>query len=296
MTVDKRVVLVTGASRGFGAAGARELARRGHRVIATMRNPAKDGADVTAGYEDLIDAVEMDVTNPAQVTEVVEGIVARYGRIDAVVNNAGYGLYGTIEDLTEEEVFRQFNTNFLGEWRVCRTVVPHMRANGGGTIVNVSSLGAKLVAPLTGMYSASKAAIEAMSEALRLEVARFGIKVTMLEPGMYKSNWTTTSLDICKKLQDGTSPYQKSAEAALSAFREMAETRPGSEAVGVAMADMVELVQNPPIRQPIGEDAYRLAHSRAMTPDDAWERTMMTGPFFAGVPNLNDAAAGFAGY
>ena len=154
----------------------------------------------------------------------------------------------------------------------------------------------KLVAPLTGIYSASKAAIEAMTEALRLEVARFGIKVTLLEPGMYKSNWTTTSLDVCGKSRDGSSPYQRSADAALAAFRQMAETRPGSEAVGVAMADMVELEQNPPIRMPVGEDAHRLSLSRSMTPDDAWERTMMTGPFFDGVPNLNDAAAGFAGY
>lgn len=293
--MEQRVVLITGASRGFGEVAARELARRGHRVVASMRSPERDGDRVRAGYEELIETVRLDVTESDQVVAAVEGIVARHGRIDAVVNNAGYGLYGAVEDLTEEELFRQFNTNFMGEWRVCKAVVPHMRAAGGGTIVNVSSLGAKLVAPLTGMYSATKAAIEAMTEALRYEVDRFGIKVTMLEPGMYRSDWATTSLAVCEALSEGRSPYQKSAEKALEAFRVMAETRPGPEAVGIVMADMVELQQTPPVRLPIGDDAYKLAIARTLSSDDAWEKSVKTGPFFEDVV-LSSDGAGFAGY
>ncbi|WP_183407787.1 SDR family oxidoreductase [Nocardioides marmoriginsengisoli] len=293
--MDQRVVLITGASRGFGEVAARELARRGHRVIASMRKPEVDGEKVRAGYEDLMTTVSLDVTDPAAVNAVVSSIVAEHGRIDAVVNNAGYGLYGAVEDLSEEELFQQFNTNFMGEWRVCKAVVPHMRAAGGGTIVNVSSLGARFVAPLTGMYSATKAAIEAMSEALRYEVDRFNIKVTMLEPGMYKSDWATTSLAVCDALSAGTSPYQESAEKALDAFRVMAETRPGPEAVGMVMADMVELQQNPPVRIPIGEDAFRLTMARTFASDDAWEKSMKTGPFFDGVV-APEAGPGFAGY
>lgn len=293
----ERVVIVTGASRGFGEAASRELARRGHRVIATMRNPQRDGPQVVAGYEDRIVVERLDVTDAAQVAEVVDRVAERFGRIDAVVNNAGYGLYGAIDELTEEEVFTQFNTNFMGEWRVCRAVVPHMRVAGRGTIVNVSSLGAKLVAPLTGMYSATKAAIEAMTECLRYELDRFGIWVMALEPGMYRSDWQTTSLAMSEALAAGTSNYQESAERALKAFREMAATRPGSEAVAMVMADMCELQQRPPLRLPIGDDAYRLAGARAAATDDAWEESIMQGPFFEGVRSGRaEEVSGFSGY
>ena len=208
-----KVVIVTGASRGFGEAATRELARRGHRVVATMRNPGRDAAKVVAGYEESITVEALDVTDSARVVEVVDRAAERFGRIDALVNNAGYGLYGAIDELTEDEVRTQFDTNFMGEWRMCRAVVPHMRAAGRGTIINVSSLGAKLVAPLTGMYSATKAAIEAMTECLRYELDRFGIWVMALEPGMYKSDWQTTSLALSERPAAGDSNYQESADA-----------------------------------------------------------------------------------
>jgi len=172
-----------------------------------------------------------------------------------------------------------------------------MRAAGGGTIINVSSLGAKLVAPLTGMYSATKAAIEAMTECLRYEVDRWGIWVMAVEPGMYRSDWQTASLAVSEVLQRGESVYQKSAERALDAFRAMAETRPGSEAVAAVLADMAELVQRPPLRLPIGEDAHRLSIARAHSTDDAWEASVMSGPFFEGVTSgRGDGPGGFSGY
>ena len=262
-----------------------------------MRNPERDGPGVVSGFEDSITVEALDVTDSAQVVDVVDRTAARFGRIDAVVNNAGYGLYGAIDELTEEEVRTQFDTNFMGEWRVCRAVVPHMRAAGRGTIINVSSLGAKLVAPLTGMYSATKAAIEAMTECLRYELDRFGIWVMALEPGMYKSDWQTTSLAVSERLAAGDSNYQASAERALKAFREMATTRPGSEAVAMVMADMCELEQRPPLRLPIGDDAYRLSLARAAATDDDWERSVMSGPFFEGVePVRRDGPSGFSGY
>jgi NAD(P)-dependent dehydrogenase (short-subunit alcohol dehydrogenase family) len=293
----ERVVLITGASRGFGEAAARELARRGHVVVATMRQPERDGEKVSAGFDDRIRVRQLDVTNSGQVVDVVDSAVAEFGRLDAVISNAGYGLYGAVEELTEAEVARQFDTNFMGQWRVCRAVVPHMREAGRGTIINVSSLGARLVAPLTGMYSATKAAIEAMTECLRYEVDRFGIWVMMLEPGMYRSDWQTTSLAVSEVLDRGESVYQESAEHALDAFRKMAETRPGSEAVAAVMADMAEVQQRPPLRLPIGEDAYRLSLARASATDDAWEESIMNGPFFAGVSRGRDEGeSGFSGY
>lgn len=291
----QRVVIISGASRGFGQAAARELARRGHHVVATMRNPGRDAAGVVRGYESNITVEELDVTVAAQVVDVVDRTAATFGRIDAVINNAGYGLYGAVDELTEAEVQRQFDTNFMGEWRMCRAVVPHMRAARSGTIINVSSLGAKLVAPLTGMYSATKAAIEAMTECMRYELDRFGIWVMCLEPGMYKSDWQTTSLALSEVLAAGTSNYQASADRALGAFREMAGTRPGSEAVAMVMADMCELQQRPPLRLPVGDDAYRLSLARAAATDDAWEASIMTGPFFEDVERA-EPKSGFSGY
>jgi len=295
--MQRQVVLITGASRGFGEATARELARRCHTVVATMRSPDRDGAKVTAGFEDQIHPMRLDVTSWKETFDAVEDCVQEFGAIDAIVNNAGFGLYGAIEDLTEAEVGRIFDTNFIGQWRLCKAVLPHMRAQGSGRIINVSSLGAKLVAPLTGMYSATKAAVEAMTEAMRYEVERFGVSVTMIEPGMYKSDWQTSSLDVCASLSSGDTPYKESAERALSAFREMALTRPGSEVVAATIADLVELEQRPPLRLPIGEDAWRLTQARQMSTDEEWEVSIKQGPFFHDVSSSDSKSVPhFSGY
>jgi NAD(P)-dependent dehydrogenase (short-subunit alcohol dehydrogenase family) len=292
-----QIVLITGASRGFGEAATRELARRGHTVIATMRSPERDGAKVASGFEDQIHPTRLDVTSWTETSDAVENCVKQFGAIDAVINNAGYGLYGAVEDLGEDEVARIFDTNFMGQWRLCKAAVPYMRAQGRGRIVNVSSLGAKLVAPLTGMYSATKAAVEAMTEALRYEVERFGISVTMIEPGMYKSDWQTSSLDVCATLSSGNTPYRESAERALTAFRQMAITRPGSEVVAATIADLVELEQRPPLRLPIGEDAWRLTQARQMSTDEEWEVSIKQGPFFQNISSSDsEAVPGFSGY
>jgi NAD(P)-dependent dehydrogenase (short-subunit alcohol dehydrogenase family) len=292
-----QVVLITGASRGFGEAAARELARRGHTVVATMRSPDRDGAKVAMGFEDQIHPTRLDVTSWTEASDAIENCVQKFGAIDAVINNAGYGLYGAVEDLGENEVARIFDTNFMGQWRLCKAALPYMRSRGSGRIVNVSSLGATLVAPLTGMYSATKAAVEAMTEALRYEVERFGISVTMIEPGMYKSDWQTSSLDVCAALRSGDSPYRESAERALTAFREMAMTRPGSDVVAATIADIVELEQMPPLRLPIGEDAWRLTQARQKSTDEEWEASIKQGPFFHGIsPSNPEAVPGFSGY
>jgi NAD(P)-dependent dehydrogenase (short-subunit alcohol dehydrogenase family) len=287
--MQRKLVLISGASRGFGEATARELARRGHTVVATMRSPDRDGPRVAAGYEDRIHTTRLDVTSWSETLAAVDDCCERFGAIHAVINNAGYGLYGAVEDLDEEEVLRVFDTNLMGQWRLCKAVLPHMRAQGAGRIINVSSLGATLVAPLTGMYSASKAAVEAMTEALRYEVERFGIWVTMIEPGMYRSDWQTSSLDVCGALGRGESPYQESANRALTAFREMALTRPGSDVVAATLADLVELEQKPPLRLPVGEDAWRLTQARQKSTDEEWEASIQRGPFF------QDASAAEAG-
>ncbi|MDW3220906.1 MAG: SDR family oxidoreductase [Acidimicrobiales bacterium] len=286
-----RVVIVTGASKGFGMAASQELARRGHTVVATMRSPDRDGPAVREGFEDLIHVAQLDVTDGEQTTAVVDDTLERFGRIDAIVNNAGYGLYGTVEDVGVDEVMRLIDTNLLGQLRLCQAVIGPMREAGRGTIVNVASAGVYIVAPLTGLYSASKMAVAAMTEALRLEVKQFGIHVVSVEPGMYRSDWQYGSLDVCRRLENEESAYQEASMRALEAFREMGETRPGTATTGATIADMVELEQEPPLHVPVGDDAYRLREQRRMLTDEAWEQMMLQGPFFH-----EGSSEGFAGY
>ena len=268
------VVLITGASRGFGEAAAREIASRGNTVVATMRNPARDAAKVVEGFEDRIHPVELDVMDGPAVERVVAETIVRFGRIDVVINNAGYGLYGPVEDFSDEEIRRQMDTNFIGQWRLCKAVLPHMRAQRYGKIVNVSSLSGQVASPLMAFYAASKHAIEAMTEALAGELLPWNVQVTILEPGMYRSDWQTTNLDVSIAVREGKSPYGKGVERALAQFRSLARTRPGSDAVAAAMADIVELQQPLPLRWPIGNDCVQMIRERRMTPDDEWERRM----------------------
>jgi NAD(P)-dependent dehydrogenase (short-subunit alcohol dehydrogenase family) len=268
----ENVVLITGASRGFGEAAARELAARGNIVVATMRNPGRDAANVIRGFEDRIHPVELDVMDSAGVASAVAWSLQRFGRLDAVINNAGYGLYGPVEDLNEAEVRRQIDTNFVGQWRLVRAAMPHMRERRRGKFLNVSSLSGAVASAVTSFYAASKHMVEAMTEALAEETRQWGIQATSIEPGMYRSDWQTTNLDVCETVREGRSPYQKGLDRLLSNFRARAITRPSSDSVAQGMADIVQLEQALPLRWPIGEDCVRMTQARRLTDDDTWER------------------------
>ena len=289
MVLEDQVVFITGASRGFGFAAAEELVARGHRVAATMRNPERDGAAVQALDPERVEVLRCDVTERVTIDAAVHGAVERFGRVDALFNNAGYGLYGPIEDLSEEEILREMDTNFVGQIRVAQALLPTMRAQGAGKIINVSSLAGRIVGPLMGLYAASKWAVEAMSEALRYEVSRWGVDVTILEPGMYQSDWQTTNLDVAAAVREGRSAYQESAEHALAEFRKRAATRPGSRSVATAVADIVELVQQLPMRWPVGEDTVQTIRLREAMTDQEWEErlrgdaNLYRAAFFRGV-------------
>lgn len=270
--MQNQVVLITGASRGFGEAAARELALRGHSVVATMRRPERDGPGVMRDLEDRISVTACDVTDRASVDAAVAFTLEQHGRIDALFNNAGYGLWGPIEELSEAEVQRQMDTNFNGQLRLAQAVLPAMRKQGAGKIINVSSTSGKVVGPMLGLYSASKYAVEAMSEALRYEVARWGVQVLILEPGQYQSDWQVASLDVAGTMREGTSLYQEAAEAALEEFRARAINRPGSRTVGAVVADIVEIEQPLPMRWVVGEDSERMIAMRESMSDEQWER------------------------
>jgi NAD(P)-dependent dehydrogenase (short-subunit alcohol dehydrogenase family) len=178
-----KVILITGASSGIGQACGEHLAARGFRVFGAQRRPAPSNA---------VETITMDVTDDASVERGVATVLERAGRIDVVVNNAGFAIQGSVEDTSIAEAREQLETNFFGALRVCRAVLPVMRQQGGGHIVQISSLAGVIGLPFSGLYSASKFALEGMTESLRLETRRFGIHVAMIEPGDFQSNLPAT--------------------------------------------------------------------------------------------------------
>ncbi|MBL7963281.1 MAG: SDR family oxidoreductase [Flavobacteriales bacterium] len=231
-----KVVLVTGGAQGIGRAICTRLVAGGWTVFGTSRQ--REG--VTEGGYTL---VRMDVTDEDSVRRAVEEVVARAGRLDAVVNNAGVGIMGAVEDISPELAQRHFNVNVSGPHRVVRASLPHLRAAGGGHVVMISSLAANFGLPFRGFYSAGKAALERMSEALALEVRPFGIEVVVVEPGDVR-----TSIAEGRAMPGSISAhYQARYDATLAqADRSVAKAR-GPEAV----AALVERILNDPRPAPL---------------------------------------------
>jgi len=185
------VVLVTGASSGIGKACSEWLFARGCRVYGTSRQAPRALVEArTSDLAPLLRMIPLDVTSDSSVEAAVGSVLACEGRIDAVVNNAGFGIAGAVEFTTMDEAREQFETNFFGTVRVCRAVLPVMRQQGSGRILNVSSIAGRIGIPFQAFYSASKFAIEGFTEALRMEVAPFGIQVVLIEPGDFRTGFT----------------------------------------------------------------------------------------------------------
>jgi NAD(P)-dependent dehydrogenase (short-subunit alcohol dehydrogenase family) len=201
-----RVVLLTGASSGFGSAIAAAMALDGHHVFATSR---ASGAMPVPGTTHLT----LDVTDEISVARCVEEVMRIGTRVDVLINNAGLGIAGAIEDTTVEEARAQFDANLFGVHRMCRAVLPLMRGQGGGLIINMSSLAGQIAIPFQGFYSASKFAIEGYSEALRMEVRPYGIRVCMIEPGDFATAFTANRRMTAASTS--TSPYYSRCEAAV---------------------------------------------------------------------------------
>jgi len=223
-------VLITGASSGIGAACAARLSGEGHRVFGTTRGakPATPAA---------VDWLTLDVCDDASVARGVEQVIDAAGRLDALVNNAGFGLAGSVEDTTPEDVVRQLDTNLLGALRMVRAVVPHMRERGRGRIVQMSSLAGRIGVPFQGAYAASKFALEGLSESLALELRPFGIDVVLVQPGDVRSGfgaarrWTE---------QARANPlYRERAARAVGAMEEAERTGPPPERVAALVARIV---------------------------------------------------------
>lgn len=244
---ESRVVLITGASSGIGRACGVHLAARGWQVFGTSRSEQAAAGGLTM--------LRMDVDDEPSVNRCVAEVYERAGRIDAVVNNAGYSLIGSIEDTTVEEAKSQFETNYFGALRVCRAVLPIMRAQKRGHIVNISSLAGVFGLPFGGHYSASKFALEGMSEALRYETRRFGIHVSLVEPGDFN-----TAITASRRVAAAAS----SNEAYRERFAEMSRKQEHEERSGATpepIARLVERILNNPrskLRYPIGKPSQTM--------------------------------------
>jgi NAD(P)-dependent dehydrogenase (short-subunit alcohol dehydrogenase family) len=268
MTTDERkVVLVTGVSSGFGQAIAAELQSRGHRVFGTTRRAL---APTPAGCP----LVTMDVDDEASVTSAVAAVLQQAGRIDAVVNNAGFGIAGAIEDTTVDEARRQFETNFFGMHRVCRAVLPQMRGQRSGRIVNMSSLGGLVSVPFQAMYCASKFAVEAYTEALRMEVRPFGVQVAMVEPGDFATRFTANRLMTAA----ASSPHSPYAGRCTTAVRRMGEDEASNPDVAPVVRAVVKAVEagRPRLRYPAANALQRtLVALRPLLPQPLFEYLIM---------------------
>ncbi len=214
----KQTVLITGATRGIGKAAALRLARRGHRVLATGRDRALlSSLESLVAREGLpLHVSELDVTDASRAEAVVRNAVDDFGRLDALVNNAGYGLSGVMEELTLEEVRQVFETNLFAVLRLSQLVLPHMRQQRSGTIVNVGSVAGQIAVPGEGAYSASKFALHSMTRAMRMETAQHGVRVVLIEPGVIQTDFGANKVWGEDCFREG-SPY--SAMARQTAVR-----------------------------------------------------------------------------
>jgi NAD(P)-dependent dehydrogenase (short-subunit alcohol dehydrogenase family) len=286
-----KVVLITGCSSGIGKAAASELNRRGQLVYATARRPETLAELAAAGCR----TARLDVEDPASMAEVLELIEREQGRLDVLVNNAGYGLYGPIEQLSMAEVRRQFETNVFGLVQLSQLVLPGMRLRRSGRIVNVSSMGGRTTLPGGGMYHASKYAVEAISDALRLELRPFGVQVVLIEPGVVRTPWSERAMQLQSTAGDQPAagdgravdsragdPYAGFKDAVNQSFERvysgpLARLSISADAVA-AVVSKASLARRPRTRYLISPMAKSLVTMKSVLPD-RWHDAMLRSQY-----------------
>jgi short-subunit dehydrogenase len=245
---DPKVVLITGASSGIGKACAEHLATLGHKVYGTSRKSAAGSASVKM--------IPMDVTDDRSVVDGVARVVQAEGRLDALLNNAGYGIAGAVEDTSIQEAQQQFDTNFFGMVRLTKAVLPRMREQRSGHIVNMGSIGGIISIPFQAFYCATKFAIEGFTEALRMEVQGFGIRVALLEPGDHRTNFTQNR---CRtKESQNNSAYREICEKALGVMEHDEQNGPSPDGIARRVAGILS-AKSPALRHPVGMFLQRFA-------------------------------------
>lgn len=253
-----KVWLVTGSSRGLGRALAEAVLAGGHQLVATARRPEQLD-DLVQRYGDQVRAVALDVTEPVATRAAVQHAVDAFGRLDVLVNNAGYADLASIEDFTESAFRAQIDTNFYGVFHGTRAALPVMRAQGGGHIVQISSVGGRVGVPGLSAYQAAKWAVGGFSEVLAKEVASFGIKVTVVEPGGMRTDWAGSSMSKPPVSQE----YVPVIQPMVEYRRQESGKEPGDPAkVAQAVIHITE-VDDPPLHLLLGSDAFRVATAQA---------------------------------
>ncbi|WP_321471233.1 oxidoreductase [uncultured Paludibaculum sp.] len=278
-----KVWLITGSSRGLGRAITEAVLAAGHQVVATARQPGQL-SDFVERYGDRVRAVALDVTDAAAARAAVQTAIDEFGRLDVVVNNAGYGYVGSVEDMSEGDFRAQIETNFFGVVNVSRAALPHLRRQRSGHLVQISSIGGRHSSPGLSAYQAAKWAVGGFSEVLAKEVSPLGIKVTIVEPGGFRTDWAGASM----KIDEVRPEYQPT----VGVYSEFMRSHDGQQLgdpkkAAQVLLQLVEL-DEPPVRLLLGEDAQYLAAASAAhrtTEDEKWKHLgASTG--FDGAPGI----------
>ena len=259
MTISsKKVWFITGASAGFGKAFAKYAVNQGYAVVATARSFDKL-KDIKALAPDHVEIIQMDVTKPSEIANAVEKSIARFGQLDVVINNAGYGIIGAVEETSDKELRALMDTNFFGAMNVIREVLPHLRERRAGAIVNISSFGGQLSAPGYSAYSASKFALEGVSEALVGEMAPFNVKVLIVEPGSFRTEFAGVPLQTKPPMDD----YQSTVGESIKATRSHDKMQIGDPFKAAAAIDQALKAEKTPLRLQLGADSVAVIKAHA---------------------------------
>lgn len=269
-STDGRIWLVTGTSSGFGRSIAEAAISRGNTVVATARRTEALEDLVKASPEGAVHPMALDVTDPDQIDEVVSEVIDRFGQIDVLVNNAGYGSVGAVEEFGMDGLRAQFETMFFGAVELTKAVLPHMRERRSGSVVQISSFGGQVAYPGFGSYCAAKFALEGLSEALAAEVKPLGIRVLIVEPGAFRTGFGGGRMQRSNALED----YRDSVGATREAVDNMDGAQPGDPAKAAEAIITALDAEETPLRLPLGADAVegirnKLDDVRAEI--DAWE-------------------------
>jgi NAD(P)-dependent dehydrogenase (short-subunit alcohol dehydrogenase family) len=269
-----KVAVVTGSSTGIGYEISLILARNGFLTYATMRNLNKgQNIKLIASKENLpIHIKQLDVTDDASINNAIQAISSETGRIDVLVNNAGYGLNGAFEDLAMDEIKAQYETNVFGLIRTTQAVLPIMRKQKSGTIVNISSGAGRFGFPGGSAYVSTKFAVEGLSESMSYELEPFGIKVVIVEPGVIRTNFGN-GLVIAKKAQDLNSPYSQIIQKMATGFEEMMKNASSPDLVAKVVLDAVRS-ENPNLRYLAGKDVEAWLESKRNMSDEEFYKMM----------------------
>ncbi|MGW4681105.1 oxidoreductase [Micromonospora taraxaci] len=276
-----RVWLITGCTRGLGRALAEAVLADGDQLVATARNPSQLNA-LSDQYGDQVQPIALDVTDPAAARDAVRTAVDGFGRLDVLVNNAGYADVAAIEDISEEDFRAQIDANFYGVVNLSRAALPTMREQGRGHIVQISSVGSRVASTGLGAYQAAKWAVSGFSGVLAREVATFGIRITSVEPGGLRTDWAGSSMSELPISE----PYRPVIDPAVQRLRQGSGKQPGDPVRAAQAIIRITTVDDPPLRLLLGTDAVAAASAaaEALAASDARWRELSESVAFDAAP------------